>query len=118
MINTSIEMEIREAISESVEFLSEDKARIVSDWLDTLYNIPEPDWDIAPWYDDCYWCVDGISSGPGYCSWWVREKPSPDECDGTWAVVNEIFAGYVDLPVGVDWRTTLRRGKGRQIVHD
>lgn len=82
-----------------------DDLRAVADWLDAQSEMPEPDWADAP--DDAVaWAVDA----DGYAHWFV-DVPSLEVSNSEWATHRfmEIEdAGHVILPLGIDWRTTLR----------
>ena len=103
---------IRELIVKSVGYyLPPDEQVTVMDWLDNQPAVPEPDWDAAPewaeWYmvapDGTIIYIDGQTH---------EDMPTPvaeeGEWDWFWKCQYE-EPGHVDLPLGIDWRTTLRR---------
>jgi hypothetical protein len=72
-------------------------------WLDAQPAAPEPDWTTAPDWAQ-WWAV----SARGVASWWAGDKPYID--GALWDNGGGKLITYViDLPLGVDWRTTLRR---------
>ena len=77
----------------------------VRNTLNIQPQMPEPNWADAP--DDAMaWAVDAN----GYAHWFV-DIPSLDVYGSEWVTHRfmEIEdAGHVILPLGVDWRTTLR----------
>ncbi len=74
-------------------------------WLDAQPEAPEPDWTKAPPWA-MWWAVDANGM-----AWWYATQPEYLSGDGTeWACGQPAWrVGEIDLPVGVDWRTTLRR---------
>jgi len=88
-----------------------DEAIAVRDWLQSQPTAPEPDWSTAS-PDTQYHTID--ASGLGI--WWnTSHPPQPvvflwvsDELDKEqqyFMIVDYVY----DLPLGIDWRTTLRR---------
>jgi len=71
---------------------------------------PEPDWSEAPEWAE-WWAVDAWG-----CANWFQQKPccavediewrEPDDWDDEWP---QLPARNVDLPLGADWRLTVRR---------
>jgi hypothetical protein len=81
-------------------------AEIVYAWLEAQAAAPEPDWDEAPEWA-MWWVVE--PSGDAY--WWQAEPwiVDNDHWDHPeFRTVRADVAGEVDLPLGIDWRTTLR----------
>lgn len=79
-------------------------AEIVYAWLDTQPEVPEPDWTQAPDWAQ-WWAAD--EDGRTY--WYDRQPYVEKADDGCWDGNGEFeWNGDVTLPVGVDWRTTLR----------
>lgn len=75
-------------------------------WLEAQAAAPEPDWDEAPEWA-MWWVVE--PSGDAY--WWQAEPwiVDNDHWDHPeFRTVRADVAGEVDLPLGIDWRTTLR----------
>ena len=80
-------------------------AEIVYAWLDAQPDAPIPDWTTAPPWAQ-WWAVD--EDGRTY--WYDRQPYVEKADDGCWDGNGEFrWNGDVTLPVGVDWRTTLRR---------
>ena len=78
--------------------------------LDSLPVAPEPDWDEAPEWA-MWWAQDATED----CNWF-EQKPFPDLAEwvmakGSWEEDgwNCVFDKCVSLPLGIDWRTTLRK---------
>ena len=76
----------------------------VISWLDSLPAAPEPDWSEAPenamFYTlDCGGLEEWWADKPHvYYALWVTERTVKPLKEGN----------RVDLPLGIDWRTTLR----------
>ena len=81
----------------------------ISDWLDAQPTAPMPDWSQAP-----VWAICGAIDPDGQIVWasselmydttyWFHDHShySVDGCCKR--------GGYVSLPLGCDWRTTLRK---------
>ena len=91
--------------------LTDDDLQILTQWLDSQPPAPEPDWSKAPrpWLV-MWWTVDGIFvEGYGYASRWHRCEPDRIDEAARWQSDDNVFGGYVDLPLGCDWRTTLTK---------
>lgn len=76
--------------------------------LDAQLAAPEPDWTQAP--DDAMWyCVNPT----GMRAWHVNQPKVVWDCWLSPAAYpdrnGEVLGGRIDLPLGVDWRTTLRK---------
>lgn len=72
--------------------------------LDAQPEAPEPDWSTAPEWAQ-WWAVDT----DGVACWYVSE---PNINGAVWAPTDDLWhltQGLVALPIGVDWRTTLRK---------
>ena len=82
-----------------------DDLHAVSDWLDAQPKAPEPDWTQAPDWAQ-WWAVDADGM-----AWWYATQPEYLNGAGTeWDGDQQTRrVGLVDLPLGIDWRTTLRR---------
>lgn len=85
-------------------------------WLNSLpSHLPQPDWDRAPEWAK-WWAVDAN----GWAAWF-RAKPYCDKSEGAcWCPQPVMVEGIhiidspehdrqIELPIGVDWRTTLQR---------
>ena len=77
----------------------------VLNWLEAQPEAPQPDWATAPpWVN--WWAADAN----GETHWFVS---APKVFDSIWMPHPHLEIidddGDVDLPVGIDWRTTLRR---------
>lgn len=73
-------------------------------WLDAQPAAPEPDWTQAPEWAQ-WWAVQAS----GFAKWY-QDKPAIEW--GDWRVPWNMFtqsAGDANLPLGSDWRMTLRR---------
>ncbi len=78
----------------------------VCDCIDNLPTIPEPDWIHADGWVTCR-TIDP----DGDAFWWERE---PYVHGATWQSTDEenllsMYAGHVELPLGIDWRLTLQK---------
>jgi len=74
---------------------------------DTQPEAPEPDWDEAPEWAQ-WWAVDA----DGLTYWYGIVPPTLSPTHDMWDTGPDGFdtpIGYIDLPLGIDWRTTLRR---------
>lgn len=87
-------------------------AEIVEKWLDAQPAAPEPDWSQAPDWAR-WWAADSDGESTYYA-----ERPEPDEkiaCwdSARWSAKGSTILSEWDktspLPLGVDWRTTLRK---------
>jgi hypothetical protein len=82
-------------------------AEIVYAWLDAQPDAPIPDWTTAPPWAQ-WWAVDA----DGFACWYGVAPPFLPNASHAWDSEPEgrgESVGYINLPVGVDWRTTLRR---------
>ena len=71
---------------------------------DAQPDAPLPDWTTAPEWAQ-WWAVDA----DGMACWYTSE---PKIYESVWGPEDDrwhVTHGLVDLPLGVDWRTTLRR---------
>ena len=83
---------------------------LLRNWLDNLPKAPEPDWSQAPGvmthhyfdpYGDGHWvCGESFEVEPRFRLGWRNNSG--------WGLHLNTASGY-QLPVGVDWRTTLRK---------
>lgn len=68
--------------------------------------MPEADWSKAP--DTAqFWAIDA----DGRAFWYLDEPHIAEPC---WYDATYQFAPKVDLPIGIDWRTTLRKRPAAQ----
>lgn len=81
---------------------------IVSEWRDSLSQAPEPDWSKAPEWAE-WWAVNADGGVA-----WFENKPTIwvsvvycgwESNKGRWKTILD----RLELPLGVDWRTTLRK---------
>lgn len=75
-------------------------------WLDAQPEAPEPDWTTAPDWAQ-WWAVDA----DGLAYWYGIVPPTLSPTHDMWDTGPDGFdtpIGYIDLPLGIDWRTTLR----------
>ena len=107
-IRTALHHCIHYTFTSNTMYQSAQKAQ---NWLDVQPTAPEPDWRTAA-PDTQYHTID--ASGLGI--WWDTSHPpqtvgllwEPDELDKEQQY--PMIVDYVyDLPLGIDWRTTLRR---------
>ena len=97
-------------LDDDCRYMRSENARLQA-LLDVQPAMPEPDWTNAPSQAN-WWAVSVDGSAA-----WFTEKPQLFQAGGTWLCeldngrpVGHVFAaGHVDLPVGRNWRTTLRR---------
>jgi hypothetical protein len=110
----TIPEDVREAMRQALEFCAGDYCmtgdrydhfEAALAWLDAQAAAPEPDWTTAPDWAQ-WWAVD--EDGRTY---WYNRQPYVEKADdGCWDGNGKFeWNGDVTLPVGVDWRTTLRR---------
>jgi hypothetical protein len=106
--------DVRDVIMEALsvllgrqDFEGEPSERTVNamNWLEAQPEAPQPDWATAPpWVN--WWAADAN----GETHWFVS---APKVFDSIWMPHPHLEIidddGDVDLPVGIDWRTTLRR---------
>jgi len=75
------------------------------DWLQSQPTAPEPDWSQAPEWAQ-WWAFDTHNVG-----FWYAEEPHV--MAGKWESNHGMIvwdgAYSDDLPIGIDWRTTLRK---------
>ena len=101
-------MEIPEKVLLNLQAM-DGRIRWMHEWLDSQPRMPEPDWSKAPEKAN-WWAVDGYQTVTGYWhSWWYVKKPTLDQVNTCWDSLNRIYAGAVDLEIGIDWRGTLRK---------
>lgn len=84
-----------------------DDLHAVAEWLDAQPDAPIPDWTTAPPWAQ-WWAVDA----DGFACWYGVAPPFLPNASHAWDSEPEgrgESVGYINLPVGVDWRTTLRR---------
>ena len=102
---------IRERAEGQGQYDYADEWLLLRDWLQSQPTAPEPDWSTAS-PDTQYHTID--ASGLGI--WWnTSHLPQPvvflwvsDELDKEqqyFMIVDYVY----DLPLGIDWRTTLRK---------
>ncbi len=77
-------------------------ARRVQDWLDAQPDAPEPDWTTAP-EDATHHAY--LHDGRG--AWLLLNPGDGYDSPGMWGARMMRFSG-LRLPLGIDWRTTLR----------
>ena len=81
-----------------------------------LPTAPEPDWSDAP-DNATHWAVDGYQNASGWWeAWFYVGEPKMWQSDMGWDGPKRIHADQVILPIGIDWRTTLR--KRPEAAHD
>lgn len=106
--------DVRAAIRQALEFCAGDYCmtgdrydhfEVALAWLDAQPEAPEPDWTNAPEWAQ-WWAVDANGM-----AWWYATQPEYLSGDGTeWDCGQQARrVGEIDLPLGTDWRTTLRR---------
>lgn len=66
-------------------------------------QLPRADWSQAP-AEAQWWSVD--ASGFAY---WYEDEPERDQEDHFWSGINPIYAGDIDIPLGIDWRLLKER---------
>lgn len=73
-------------------------------YLDALPQMPRPDWTNAPEWA-MWWAMNGNGG-----RFWFDDKPNYSK-SGWWWVNGERAKndGYMDPPLGIDWRLTLQR---------
>ena len=84
-----------------------DEYMMIKAWLDSQPAAPEPDWSEAPEWADA-WVVETSCR-----SWWWAGYPVATNggwSGGGWSGVGRReFCHHESLPLGIDWRTTLRK---------
>jgi len=85
-------------------------------WLDAQPAAPEPDWDSAPEWANWWAASVPVGLYKFTNAFWYAEKPHMRAHEWVCATNPDgsptgkmMGAPYVDLPLGIDWRTTLRR---------
>ena len=77
-----------------------------------LPTAPEPDWSQAPEWAE-WWAVDGaVEPCENSNSCWFENEPTQGDNATWWITVERGMSQsdrVVDLPIGIDWRTTLRK---------
>ena len=85
---------------------ADDACELLDAWLDAQPDAPIPDWTTAPPWAQ-WWAVDA----DGFACWYGVAPPFLPNASHAWDSEPEgrgESVGYINLPVGVDWRTTLR----------
>ena len=99
----------------NVKFIDDERAHRLDDMPGTFTLLsapaamPLPDWSQAPPWAN-WWAVE-YAAGEVGLAYWFANKPITDYAEWVDSVTGErgILIDTVDLPLGVDWRTTLRR---------
>ena len=93
-----------------VRTVNESRARAVLDWIASQTEesqpvAPQPDWSTAPEWA-MWWAVD-----PDMVGYWFGTEPLAGY--GEWNSYDDqnskVKAGYYSMPLGIDWRQTLRK---------
>lgn len=102
--------EVREGFREIFDFIkgyfpNDPDMSICENWLNSLPNVPEPDWDAN---EDAKWrTIDAR----GEVCYWMGSEPYIEKRQHFWTCKEGLgFArwdDHIDLPLGIDWRTTL-----------
>jgi hypothetical protein len=88
----------------------EDLINFLLDKLRSQPTAPEPDWSIAPKWAE-WWAQDSSTFPLGKNAGWYEAQPNCGD-NGQWwndrpGMVQNMRVD--DLPLGIDWRTTLRK---------
>lgn len=89
--------------------ITKEQLYCVGEWLDSQPTAPEPDWSQAPpnakWYT--------VDSRGERCWWVLDEAPYIEPRQHFWTCKHGLGYAHwidrIDLPICVDWRTTLRK---------